>query len=298
MMNRLIVFLVLLITCMRSSAIAQEPTATVLLFGDMHFDRGVRAAMLRYGNDYVFENVADTLRAADLAIGNLECPVTDRNSPRHARVVFRCDPAAAKIMADAGIDAVSIANNHIFDQGEQGLADTITNLTAAGVGAAGAGLTPEQAMRPWKAECNGIRFCLLAFAEPFLIAAPGAAPATEENVTRAVADAARQCDIVIVSFHWGLEFSSFATQDQKALARAAVDAGADLVFGHHPHVLQPHETINHTLVAYSLGNFVFDPRVTDSNESVILSATFSKQGLESYEFIPVAIENARPIVDE
>lgn len=262
----------------------------------MHFDRGVRAAMRRYGGDYVFANVADTLRAADLAIGNLECPITDRNSPRHARVVFRCDPAAAQLMADAGIDAVSIANNHIFDQGEAGLLDTITNLQNAGMGAAGAGLVPEAAMQPWTAERNGIRFCFLAFAEPFLVSAPGAASATVENVTRAVADAARQCDIVIVSFHWGLEFSHFAAQEQKALARAAADAGADLVFGHHPHVLQPHETIGKTLAAYSLGNFVFDPRVTDSNESVILSATFSKQGLESYKFIPVVIENDRPII--
>ena len=317
----------LLCLCAHARAADAANTVTVLLAGDMMFDRGVHAQMQRHGGDYIFSGITDLLHSADFVAGNLECPLTDADDPRQARVVFRCEPSAAALMADAGFHAVTLANNHILDQGAAGVEDTLKHLADAGLGAAGTSL------EPWIQEINGVRVGLLAFVTPDVAGdlpeGPGPVVATEQVVTDAVTAARQNCDVLIVSFHWGREYKPTPIPAQRDLARAAAHAGADLIFGHHPHVLQPVEMIPidcragtpipaaatnssqtsnggnrrsrpttkkcpDVPVIYSLGNFVFDQREPERNRGAMVRAVFSKGGIEELSLLPVAIERCRP----
>lgn len=288
-------------------AYAQEEPArafTLAAVGDILFDRGVRAEIERHGADSIFSEVAGVLSGADAAVGNLECPLTHRHEPRPMRFVFRCDPVHAATLASAGFDAVTLANNHILDQGRGGVLDTIAHLRAAGVQPVGAGPDAVAARQPVIIERNGVRAALLAFVDmpiegaPPLEDRPGPAMAAGADTVRDAVRGARElADVVVVFFHWGVEFSGRPVRAQRELARAAADAGAALIIGHHPHALQPWERMGGALVAYSLGNFVFDqgarPR---ASQSAILLATLTPQGVADFEFLPVSIVNARPFM--
>lgn len=287
---------------LRAAPADETRSVTLAAVGDILFDRGVREEIERRGADTVFAEVRAILSSADIAAGNLECPLTDRHEPRPMRYVFRCDPARAATLAAAGFDAVTLANNHILDQGRGGLLDTIEHLHAAGVTPVGAGPDAVAARQPVIVERNGMRLALLAFLDMpiegavYLEDMPGPATAGSADAVReAVRDAREQADAVVVFFHWGVEFSARPARAQRELARAAADAGASLVIGHHPHVLQPWERMGDTLVVYSLGNFVFDQGSRPSaSQSAILLATLTSQGVEHFEFVPVSIINTRP----
>lgn len=286
----------------QDSAGADAPrTVTITVVGDMLFDRGVRDEIERRGAQSIFAGIENILSASDITVGNLECPLTARHEPRPMRYVFRCDPKRAATLRTAGFDAVTVANNHTLDQGRGGLLDTLDNLRAAGVAPIGAGPDAVAARQPVIIEVNGLRVALLAFLDMpiegaiYLEDHPVPAMAGEEAVREAVAAARANTDVVVVFFHWGVEFSTVPTRAQRSLARAAGDAGAALVAGHHPHVLQPWEWMGRTLVVYSLGNFVFDQGSRRStSQSAVLRATLTPDGVADFDFVPVSLLNTRP----
>jgi gamma-polyglutamate biosynthesis protein CapA len=278
-------------------------TVSVSFVGDMMFDRGVRKVIEKQGAVYLFTGVKTELKKADILLGNLDCPLTDRNEQIKGKKLFHCAPGMARVLADVGFKGMFLANGRIIDQGLEGITDTTTSLGAVGILGLGVAGNAEIAKVPRVAKLKGIRIAFVAFSDTnvsdsdMMIMPLPFAGVDVKTVTEAVRDAKAktQADFIIVSFHWGSEFDYFPTENQRKLAYAAVDAGATLVVGHHPHVLQPYEIRNGAFIMYSLGNFIYDQKRTAATESAIMTAYFTKQGMGQVEFIPVVIEDGRPM---
>jgi poly-gamma-glutamate capsule biosynthesis protein CapA/YwtB (metallophosphatase superfamily) len=274
--------------------------------GDVMLARSVGARIERDGPDVVFDGVAEVLRAADISVGNLESALSDLGEPAEKGYAFRAPPAAADALVDAGIDLVSLANNHSLDYGREALLDTLTRLGAARIASVGAGPNGVAARRPAVLERNGLRVAFLAYVDvpPDGSFSRGTWEATEARpgvawldlatlgddirVARAVAD------VVVVMLHFGREFATEPTAAQWTAARFAVDAGAALVLGSHPHMLQEVERYGEGVIAYSVGNFVFDGFDGPSNETAILMADLTVKGVETWQLIPVAVVDGLP----
>ena len=253
------------------------------------------------GIEAPFLYTADLLRTADITVGNLECPISDRGSPEEKDYAFRAPLAAVDSLAYAGFDVLNLANNHILDFGNQALIDTLEILTAKGIHAFGAGKNTSEAYAPAILEVNGLRVAFLGFMDvhpgkydyPSWEAGankPGVAWAHEEVVQTSVSAAKQEADLVIVLMHNGYELVQQISSQQYNIARLAIDSGASLVIGSHPHVLQRIDTYNNGLIVYSMGNFVFDNFLYPHNYSAILSLELTPQGVESYELIDVIIQ--------
>ncbi len=241
------------------------PTRAVLSFaGDctlgsdnqyQHYTHGFVYQMGERGFDYPFSGVASIFGADDLTIVNLEGTYTDSKKPRDKAFTFRAPPAYAKILRLGSVEAVSVANNHILDFGIPGRRDTIAALDRVGVKHFGGG---DLAIY----EANGIRICMTAFTYPHW-------RTLETLRTRDIPLLrAAGCDIVILSMHAGTEEQYKITGVQADIARGAIDLGVDIVFGHHPHVVQAVEVYRGKPIFYSLGNFSFggniDPKDWDT----------------------------------
>lgn len=241
----------------------------------------------------IFASVADALRSSDLRVGHLECPLSTRGTPApNAKLAMRSDPAVATSLRAVGFDALSVAGNHALDFGTVALADTITALRDAGIAACGVGANLEQARAPALIEARGKRVALLSYCSilPTGYAAeraragcsplraythfhhvepdqPGTPPRVltftdQGDLDALVSDvkAARErADIVLLSIHWGLHFTRATLADyQRVVAHAAIDAGANAILGHHPHVLKAIELYRGRPIFYSLGNFAIE----------------------------------------
>lgn len=275
--------------------------------GDIMLARSVGRALERNGAASPFAAVVDYLANADVTVGNLECAVAASGQPQRKSYTFRAPPVAAQVLAAAGFDVVSMANNHAMDYGADALLESLALLGAAGVRVVGAGADAEAAHRPAILDVRGLRLAFLAYVNvPVEYGGfdtrrweagedrPGLAWGSAAAIERDVAQARRQADLVIVLLHSGYEGRTAPNRVQQELARAAIDAGAALVIGSHPHVLQGMERYGRGWIAYSLGNFVFDGFSGISNQSAILRVTLDRQGVRRIEWIPVVIRSGRP----
>jgi len=262
--------------------------------------------MRQRGSDYPFRALAPRLRSADIAFGNLECSLSTRGQPvANKRYRFRGRPANALALRNAGFDIVSLANNHTLDFGREGLADTLRHVRAAGVRTVGAGPTPEEAPALEVLSVRGLRVGFLAFLGMFppilqpVRGAPHVAMAYPSTVRDTVREAAKRCDVLVVSLHAGREYSFRRSARQQQIARAAVDAGAHLVIGHHPHVVQDTEVYRGTPIVYSLGNFVFDPsprflRDGGRRWSAMLEADLEQGRVRRWRLVGLRIVDRQP----
>lgn len=252
---------------------------------------------------YPLRRVAPVLRAADLAFVNLETPLSD-----DARQVgaFRTPTAFADGLRWAGIDVVATANNHALDAEGEGLLDTREALARAGVCAAGTGRNLDDARRPCVFERNGIRVAFLAYAQ-FVnggndaFATPdrsGVAPLDPFIIEDDIAAVRDQVDYVVLSFHWAIENSQDTHADARAFAHRMVDAGADIILGHHPHVPRGVEvyrpraagagTRGAGVIFYSLGNLIFGHNHDYWMDNYLARLTLGQSGVERVEVLPVA----------
>jgi len=266
---------------------------------------------------YPFARIAHHLRAADLVLVNLEGPFTTRGKRVPKNFNFRAHPSMAAALARAGIGAVSLANNHVMDYGVVGMQDTLAVLDRAGIVGFGAGMRLRAARQGAVVERRGLRIGLLGYLflgnslEPPEIFAtggrPGVAghPRSEEALEAMVREDVRrlrpQVDALAVSFHWGREKRYEPEPYQRRIGRAAMDAGADVVVGHHPHVVQGIEAYGRGLIAYSLGNFVFGGKWRpDDTDAVLLRVRLRRPqpaaggggaggAVAGYEVIPLAL---------
>ena len=275
--------------------------------GDILFDRGVTDSVKESGEgyDYVFKRTKHLLRDADLTIVNLECPLSRRGQQIN---MFRGEPAAAEAMYNAGIDLVSLANNHVLDYGYSAFLETLDVLEYNGLTPLGAGRNLHEARRVRVETVNGVRVAFLAYTEirpgftyarvPIKWEAgeerPGVNPANTAQVRLDLANAKKDADLVVVFIHWGDEYTKEPNKFQRKLARVMVEEGADLVVGHHPHVVQGVEIHGSRVISYSLGNFVFDQKATQCREGLILQTLSDSTGVRQIRLVPTWIIREQP----
>ena len=251
--------------------------------GDIMLDRGMKNSVEKYGNgDYIFafEKIKDYLNSFDILFGNLEGPISDKGTLSGSIYSFRMDPRSAKSLKEAGFDILSVANNHMGDWGKVAIKDTFQNLKDAGIVYSGGGKNKDEAYEPKIILVGDTRIAYLSFSEfgkGYLEAtdsAAGIAIISDEKLKLGIEKAESENDIVIASFHFGEEYKTEPNAYQKNIAHKAVDYGADLVVGHHPHVVEPIEKYKDKYIAYSLGNFVFDQHFSkETMEGLVLKAT-------------------------
>ncbi|MBC7341919.1 MAG: CapA family protein [Clostridia bacterium] len=284
---------------------------SLVAVGDVVLARKVAKAMAEYGVDYPFMLIGQQLRDADLTFGNLECPISDRGSRLPGKGIwFRADPAVGPVLKDVGFDVLSIANNHSLDYLDQAFYDTIDLVKAQGISLVGGGCNLAEARQPVIREVNGIRIAFLAYSDMAdiywsqkfkrTLAATedrcGVAPLKIDMIEEDVSKAVYASDLVVVSLHWGVEYSDYPTAEQRRLAHRIIDAGARLVLGHHPHTLQGVEYYKGGLIAYSLGNFVLDQyQKQKTQESFLLKVKFRDHGKTwKAEIWPVVLPKSQP----
>jgi len=266
---------------------AGEPLVELIAAGDVMLGRSVA------GEPDPLGAVAPWLASADLALGNLECVVGESGAARPGPYRLRAPLTAVAELRTAGFDLLGLANNHALDYGPEGLAETVARLQAAGITPVGAGPDAAAAMQPVIREVDGVRLAFLAFNMiPDPDDRPGEAGWTradwdQSQAAAAIAEAGAQAGAVIVSIHWGYEYDLRPDPAQRDAARAMLDAGAALVIGHHPHVVQGTTAGPDSLVAYSLGNLVFDQSQDETRYGLALRALFDTKGLRAVQALPV-----------
>ena len=262
----------------------------------MHAEAPIRGVLDRGANP--FAGMADHLRRADLAMVNVETAVSRRGAPAAKSFTFRAPDSLWRALVAAGVDVVTLANNHSLDYGPVALEDTIRGARRAGLAVVGAGRDPSEAYAPAVVEHEGrtVAFVGLSSVIPSPAWAagggrPGVASTFDERLALAsVRAAARVSDRVVVSIHWGEELHRCPGAEQQALAARLVAAGADVVAGHHPHVLQGISRRANALIGYSLGNFAFHARDADTRATGVMTAAIPARGQVGYEFEPARID--------
>src|SRR3989344_75533 len=276
------------------------PTTTVLAVGDIMLSRNIGTKIEAAGNtDLPFEKIIPLVSETNIAFGNLECPLSDSTVRLREGLVFRCLVEDATGLKSAGFDILGTTNNHSFDQGRNALDFTVDYLQNVwGILPVGTGQNFDEAHTPQIIERNGIRFAFLAYS--YSARNDGGNTADQQIATISdlnqlkidIQQAKDRSEVIIVSMHAGIEYVRDPNQEQTDFAHAAIDAGADIVIGHHPHWIQTIEVYKEKPIFYSLGNFIFDQSWSvDTTEGLAVRFTFRGKELRQAELLPIIIEN-------
>jgi poly-gamma-glutamate capsule biosynthesis protein CapA/YwtB (metallophosphatase superfamily) len=275
-----------------------DSEAILVFLGDVSPGRSMEAQLARFGAAHPWSGLEPLLQKADLAVANLEGVLTVQGQPLDKPYLIRAHPRWGQTLVEAGLDLVTLANNHALDFGPAGLEETLDTLEDVGIAAVGAGPSREAAHQPALFDLDGVRVAVLGYAAarwngsvdvPATDRIAWAEPEAVGAEVRAVRDRA---DVVVVLLHAGTEYAAEPSPDQVAVAHAAVEAGADLVVGHHPHVTQTVERYRLGLIVYSLGDALFDiPRLA-AMQGHLLRARVTQEGLVRAELWPFWIEDA------
>jgi hypothetical protein len=277
---------------------------TLAFAGDVHFTG--RTAQLLSDPATAFGPISSVLKSADFTALNLETAVTSRGAPQPKTYHFRATPAAFTALRDGGIDLVTMANNHILDYGQVGLADTLATAKAARFPYVGIGVNAAAAWAPYVTTIKGMRIAIVGVSQVAELASswvatgsrPGEANAIDLTSTLAAVRAAKRlAPIVIVFMHWGTEGSACPDPNQLSLAPKLAAAGASIIVGAHAHMLQGSGWLGHTFVAYGMGNFLWWER-SYSTSTGVLKLTLHPHGPLTARFIPAVVSGTgQAIVD-
>ena len=250
----------------RKSEVQSDKNSEIIIYavGDIMLDRGVEYMVNKHGNGdfkFSFLKIAHDLKKADILFGNLESVISDKGKKVGSIYSFRAEPEAINGLTYAGFDVLSVANNHSFDYGREALEDSLKRLEQAKIDYVGAGFDEKEVRLGVTKELKETKITFLAYnnkGSEYWQAQEDSSGIgwLDENIKRDVEKA--EGDVVIVSFHFGEEYQTKQNEEQEYFAHLAIDSGADLIIGHHPHVIQPIERYKEGWIAYSLGNFVFD----------------------------------------
>jgi len=287
-----------------SSVAAQaKPETRLLLGGDVMLTRFVgRLARQQQDPAWSFRSIAPVFAAADIAFVNLESPFSDHGSPTEKGMIFKAAPDMIAGLELAGIDVASTANNHVRDSDSYGVEFTIDWLNRHGIAAVGTGKTADEAHAGVVIARNGVRFGFLGYTYD---QANGLRTDVDDRIAamdldrmrRDVASILTRADAVIVSMHAGWEYNPRPNKQQIDFAHAAIDAGAAVVAGHHPHVVQPWEHRGAGVIFYSLGNLVFDQfQRVETQHGILGEMIFSGNKMVRAGTIPVDIIGTVPRV--
>ncbi|NOY58132.1 MAG: CapA family protein [Calditrichaeota bacterium] len=284
----------------RSADISRPmPLLSVTAVGDLMMSSWIINVVRQEGVDYPFDSTRVLLQSSDFAIANLEAPLSDSGEQFEGKkFTFKVPPEFAAGIKKAGIDVLNLANNHILDFGSEGLRNTISTLDSMKIYHIGAGANRDSACVPTIVDYFGIRIAFLGFSMTFpkefwaSDTSCGTCYPYEKKFRRLVRQCEQDADLTIVSFHWGAEKRTTPKEYQIYYAHKAIDLGADLVLGHHPHVLQGLELYKNRLIAYSLGNYVFASYSEDARDSIVLQTMITPNGLLSARARPISVYNA------
>ena len=271
--------------------VKKEGSITLILVGDIMLDRGVEYMIKKEGKGdfkFPFLKIVDNLKGAKLLFGNLEGPISDKGKKVGSIYSFRHNPKTIEGLTFAGFNVLSLANNHSLDYTRKALEDCQRRLINAGIGYVGAGFTENEAFSPFIKKIEGTKIGFLAYTN----LGPESWRATSENsgiawisekdmekIKEDIRAAKERTDVLIVSLHAGEEYQKEPTQFQVEFSKVAIEAGADIVVGHHPHVVLPSEKYKQGYIFYSLGNFIFDQ-------------SFSEETMKGL-MVKVSIKNAK-----
>ncbi len=270
------------------STIDTTPSFVTLLFGgDIMLDRGVKNSVNKnFNGDYsqLFKNL-DVVESADIAFANLEGPVSNLGQDKHNLYSFRMDPSVIPALVGAGFNVLSVANNHVGDWGINAYIDTLARLKENEIAYTGGGNNLMEAKQPTIIEKNGIKVGYLAFSDvgPDGMSATdntaGLLLASDPSFDTIIQNAAKQVDDLVVSFHFGIEYQTKHNARQEYLAHKAIDDGAKIIIGSHPHVVEDTEVYKNGFIAYSLGNFIFDQSFSKNTmQGMLLEMKLYKDG--------------------
>lgn len=265
---------------------------TLLFLGDMMFDRGVESSVNKnFEGDFskLFDNVEE-IKGADILFANLEGPVSDKGNNVGSKFSFEMNPNILPVIKEAGFDIVSFANNHVGDWNIAAFKDTLSRLETESIPQTGAGLNKAEAEIPVIIERNGINFGFLGISDvgPAWMQAkensPGILLASDPRLPEIIQNAKNNSDVLIISIHWGDEYKKVHNTRQENLAKTMIDNGADLIIGHHPHVIQDIGEYKGKPIVYSLGNFIFDQYFSkDTMKGMAFEVTFNGTSIKKSE---------------
>jgi len=277
----------------------ENESITIILVGDIMLDRRVEY-MMKKNNDWrwPFLKIANDLKKGDIVFGNLEGPISDKGKKVGSIYSFRANPKAIEGLTFAGFNILSLANNHAFDYGREALEDTFLRLKNNGIDYVGAGFNESEAYEPIIKEVKGLKIAFLAYTN---LGSPHWAATKEslgiawvdqnnlEKIKKNIEKVKKEVDILIVSLHSGEEYSFKPNQFQIDFSKMAIDGGANLVVGHHPHVIQPIEKYKEGYIAYSLGNFIFDQDFSKETMRGVLLKVIIEEG-KIKEVVPIEVK--------
>lgn len=289
-----------------ANPVAIDESVTIYATGDIMMGRYIGKRMKRGGVDAPFEFIKEDLKKADIVFGNLESMIgvikKDKNSldekPYYDKDYnFLAVPESAQALKDAGFTVVSLANNHAKDYGPHRITSTRKYLKEAGVAFSGAGASLEEAREPAIIEKKGTKFAFLSYgiAHSNDVYAKdsraGIVPFYRKYLRADIANAKLIADVIIVSIHWGMEYEAKPIDKQVELAHDIIDYGADIILGHHPHVVQSIELYKDKPIIYSMGNFLFDQKDGRTNGGMIYDFNFEGSELKTIEALPLGRVN-------
>jgi poly-gamma-glutamate synthesis protein (capsule biosynthesis protein) len=266
--------------------------------GDVATDPDYIPALAAEGWDHAWSGLNGLFLGDDLTVINLECVPSDLGVPLDKAFVFRCPTETLPSMKANGVDVANLGNNHSGDFGKEALVDGRDQLLAAGLGAVGAGRNADEAGRPALFDIEGWKVAVVGFGgvapdDTWYATAdtPGMRNGDDTpSMVDAVAAAEAEADLVVVTIHWGMELDTTPRQDDIERAHAMIEAGADVIFGHHSHRMQPLETIGDAAVFWSLGNFVWPHNSVSSATTAVARAVVAPDGTIDSCLIPAYIE--------
>jgi poly-gamma-glutamate capsule biosynthesis protein CapA/YwtB (metallophosphatase superfamily) len=262
--------------------------------GDIMLDRNVGRSISRNGPDSIVDKVRRQLTQANFTVANLECPLSTEGPHDPSNCCFRAAPKTVQVLRAGGIDLVSLANNHFLNAGREGVLQTLDILEQNQIAYVGARRDREKGMDPTFAQVGQVKIGAVAFTDlSFDHGSYSKYDRDPEAACAAVAAARKQCDLLLVSVHWGEEYEDMPSKRQEKTARALIDAGADCILGHHPHTLQGIGVYKNRPVLYSMGNFIFDQREGERMESAIFDLWWKETGAWQIRATPIWIEGER-----
>ncbi|SDI57554.1 CapA family protein [Natribacillus halophilus] len=280
-----------------SVASDEENAFTASFVGDIMTGRYVEQVVDHRGTEALFQYARPYFDEADYVTGNLENPVLmDGNEyePEDKEIVLEAGQETVGILDDAGFTNVNLANNHIRDYGSEGLQSTLTAFEPSEVDTVGAYFGQDEEAISIE-QHDDLTVATVGFNDVWpLTGSEGVAESSPAESLEMIQDADEQADLVVAHLHSGVEYSSTVTDRQEELMKAYVDAGADIVVGHHPHVLQSVDVYNDGIIFYSLGNFVFDQGWTRARDTVVAQYELGEDGMAEIELVPFRIREAQP----
>lgn len=267
------------------ATLSAERKRVVIATGDVIPARSVNFKAVSLNNfKWPYENIAEVLKSADITFINLEAPLLNYCLPAQEGMIFCGTSKNIEGLVYSGVDIASLANNHAGNYGEKGVLETVSILLKNGISVTGIN-------GPLIRDVKGLKIAFLGYND-ISKPQPGVSNFDEQKIKSEISEARKQVDIVVVTYHWGVEYRDQPDERQKYLAHLTIDSGADLVIGNHPHWIQPIEIYKGKLIAYAHGNLVFDQEWSQkTKEGIIGIYTFYDNSLVDVEYLPISIQN-------